>query len=137
LREERTTPASDFHTCVPSGSTECNALDCQIGNVVSFISLPGNDAKELAAIALKAEVFGLYTFCSEGVVAENDELLGSLEMYCSVPRSPSAAEYQGLNEQHVWLRLRSSLTMMQAIKAIMRCVVTGQCAGECSNGQFL
>jgi hypothetical protein len=72
----------------------CNALDCQIGNVVSFISLPWNDAKGLAAIAVKAEVFGLYTFCSEGVVAENDELLGSLEMYCSVPRSPSATEFQ-------------------------------------------
>jgi hypothetical protein len=72
----------------------CSALDCQIGNVVSLISLPGDDASELAAIAMNAALFGLYTFCSEGVVAENDELLGSLEMYCSVPRSPSASEFQ-------------------------------------------
>jgi len=72
----------------------CNALDCQIGNVVSLISLPRDDASELAEIAINAALFGLYTFCSEGVFAENDELLGSLEMYCSVPRSPSASEFQ-------------------------------------------
>ncbi len=72
----------------------CCALDCQIGNVVSLISVPGDDASELGAIAMSAALFGLYTFCSEGIVAENDELLGSLEMYCSVSRSPSASEYQ-------------------------------------------
>jgi hypothetical protein len=72
----------------------CIALDGQIGNVVSLISLPGDDAGELAAIAMNAALFGLYTFCSEGVVVENDELLGSLEMYSSVPRSPSANEFQ-------------------------------------------
>jgi hypothetical protein len=72
----------------------CSALDCQIGNVVSLISLPGDDASDLAEIAMNAALFGLYTFCSEGVVAENNELLGSLEMYCSVPRSPSTSEFQ-------------------------------------------
>ena len=72
----------------------CSALDCQIGHVVSLISLPGDDASELAAIAMNAALFGLYTFWSEGVVAENDELLGSLEMYCCVPRSPSLEEFQ-------------------------------------------
>ncbi len=70
----------------------CSALDCQIGNVVSLISLPGDEASDLAEIAMNAALFGLYTFCSGGVVAENNELLGSLEMYCSVPRSPSASE---------------------------------------------
>ena len=72
----------------------CSALDCQIGNVVSLICLPGDDASELAAISMNAELFGLYTFCSEGVVAEKGELLGSLEMYCCVPRSPSLEEFQ-------------------------------------------
>ena len=37
----------------------CNALDCQIGNVVSFISLQGNDANELSAIAMTA-VLGIF-----------------------------------------------------------------------------
>ena len=72
----------------------CSALDCEIGNVVSLISLPGDDASDLAAIAINAAHFGLYTFCSEGVVTENNEVLGYLEMYCSVPRSPSASEFQ-------------------------------------------
>jgi hypothetical protein len=72
----------------------CSALDWQIGNVVSLISLPEDDASDLAAIAMNAAHFGLYIFWSEGVVAENDELVGSLEMYCSVPRSPSASEFQ-------------------------------------------
>jgi hypothetical protein len=72
----------------------CSALDRQIGNVVSLITLPGDHASDLAAMAMNAALFGLYTFCSEGVVAENDELLGSLQMYCSVPRSPSADEFQ-------------------------------------------
>jgi len=72
----------------------CCALDCQIGNVVSLIAVPGDDASELAAIAMNAAHFGLYTFCSEGVVAENNERLGSLEMYCTVSRSPSASEFK-------------------------------------------
>jgi hypothetical protein len=72
----------------------CSALDCQIGNVVSLFSLPTDDASELAEIAMNATLFGLHTFCSAGVVAENDELLGSLEMYCCIPRSPSATDVQ-------------------------------------------
>src|SRR5882762_7504276 len=72
----------------------CSALDYQIGDVVSLISLPEDDSSEPAAIAMDALFFGLYTFCSEGVVAENNELLGSLEMYSSFPRSPSARESQ-------------------------------------------
>jgi len=72
----------------------CSALDCQIGNVVSLISLPTDDASELADIAMSATLFGLHTFCSAGVVAENDERLGSLDMYCCVPRSPSSNEFR-------------------------------------------
>ncbi len=72
----------------------CNALDCQIGNVVSFISLEGNDVNEPSSIAINTALFGLYSFCSEALVAENAEMLGSLEMYCCVPRHPSAREIQ-------------------------------------------
>ena len=72
----------------------CSALDCQIGNVDSLVSLPGGDARELATIAGNAALFGLFAFCSEGIVDENDELLGSLEMYCCVSRSPTAGEFQ-------------------------------------------
>jgi len=72
----------------------CSVLDCQIGNVVSLISLPGDDARDLEVIARNAALFGLYTFCSEGVFGESDELLGFLEMYSSVARSPNAREFQ-------------------------------------------
>jgi hypothetical protein len=72
----------------------CSILDCQIGNVVSLISLPRDDAGDLEAIAGNAALFGLFTFCSEGVFGESDELLGFLEMYSSVARSPNASEFQ-------------------------------------------
>ncbi len=72
----------------------CRVLDCQIGNVVSLLSFPGDDAGDLEAIARNAALFGLYTFCSEGVFGESDELLGFLEVYSSVARSPNASEFQ-------------------------------------------
>lgn len=72
----------------------CGLLDCHIGNVVSLISLPGDDAGDLAAIAMNAALFGLYTFCSEGVFGESDEPLGFLEMYCTVARNPNASEFE-------------------------------------------
>jgi hypothetical protein len=61
--------------------------------MVSLITLPGDDRGELAGIAMNAAHFGLHTFCSEGVAAENDELLGFLEMYCSVPRNPQPRKF--------------------------------------------
>jgi len=72
----------------------CIALDCQIGNVVSLISPSGNGTNEFGPIATNAALFGLYAFCTESIVAESDELLGTLETYCSVRRNPSADERQ-------------------------------------------
>lgn len=72
----------------------CRVLDCQIGNVVSLISFPGDDAGDLEAIARNAALFGLYTFCLEGVFGGSDELLGFLEVYSSVARRPNASEFQ-------------------------------------------
>jgi len=65
----------------------CDALNSEIGNMISFFSLPNDDATDLAAIAGSAAPFGLYKFCSADVVDGNDELLGSLEMYSCAPRS--------------------------------------------------
>ncbi len=72
----------------------CSVLDCDIGNVVSLVSFPEDSATDFGAIAANAIHFGLYSFCSAGLLAENDDLLGSLEMYCCVPRSPSPEEVQ-------------------------------------------
>jgi hypothetical protein len=72
----------------------CDALNSEIGNMISLISLPNDDATGLAAIAKSAELFGLHKFCSARVVGGSDELLGSLEMYSFVPRRPFLSEAQ-------------------------------------------
>ena len=91
--EEQLLQSISSHASLPKVLNEISsALDFQIGNVVSLITLPGDDPSELAATAMNAAQFGLHTFCSEGITAENDELLGFLEVYCSVPREPTAEE---------------------------------------------
>jgi hypothetical protein len=93
--EERLLQLISNRTPLPKILNEiCSALDCQIGNVVSLISLPGDDSGELATIAMNATLFGLHTFCSEKIVAGNEELLGFLEMYSGLPRCPSRDEAQ-------------------------------------------
>jgi len=72
----------------------CSALDCQIGKVISLISVTAEDACEFAPIAMEAALFGLHTFHSERVIAPDNEVLGSLEMYCCVPRCPAPREFQ-------------------------------------------
>lgn len=72
----------------------CSALDCEIGNVVSLLSVPDDNAMNFAAVAENAKRFGLYTFCSLGVIAENGELLGILDMYSCEPDLPSAWQWK-------------------------------------------
>jgi hypothetical protein len=71
-----------------------SALDCQIANIASLISLPSSDTGESATNDMNATLFGLYTFCSASLVAANHELLGSLKIYCGTPQSPSLEEFQ-------------------------------------------
>jgi hypothetical protein len=70
------------------------ALDCQIGNIVSLISLPADDPMSALDIAQNAALFGLHIFSSSRIVADSDERIGSLEMYCCVSRGPSPQECQ-------------------------------------------
>lgn len=72
----------------------CSALDYQIGNVVSLIFPTGDDASKRTGIAKNAALFGLHIFCTEGVIGENNQLLGFLVMYNCIPRNPSASEFQ-------------------------------------------
>jgi len=93
--EEQLLQSISSHAALPKVLNEiCSALDFQIGKVVSLITLPDDDPSDLAAIAMNAVHFGLHTFCSEGLAAENGELFGFLEMYCSVPRDPTIEEVQ-------------------------------------------
>jgi hypothetical protein len=72
----------------------CNALDCQIGNTVSLISMPDEDASSASEVSRSAALFGLHIFFSAVIWAERGALLGSLEMYGCVSRNPSAREFQ-------------------------------------------
>ena len=93
--EERILQSISVRAPLPQILNEiCSALDFQIGNVVSVISLPGDGAVRLAAIAINAAQFGLHAFYSEGIVSGNGRTIASLAMYASQPRSPSAGELQ-------------------------------------------
>jgi DNA-binding Xre family transcriptional regulator len=72
----------------------CSALDCQIGDTVSLISISGRDATTAAAITQNTGLFGLHAFSSAGIIDESGEDLGFLEMYCCDPRIPSSGEFQ-------------------------------------------
>jgi hypothetical protein len=72
----------------------CCALDCQIGNVVTLISLPAGGPINVGEIAGNAELFGLHIFFSAGIVSEIGEEFGLLEIFCCVRRKPSVDEQQ-------------------------------------------
>ncbi|MGC2528289.1 MAG: hypothetical protein WA639_11110 [Candidatus Acidiferrum sp.] len=72
----------------------CCALDRQIVNMVSLVSLPEDESASVGEVARSAALFGLYLFFSVGIFAESGKELGSLEMYCCTPRNPSRGEVQ-------------------------------------------
>jgi hypothetical protein len=72
----------------------CCALDCQIVNMVSLVSLPEDESASVGEVARSAALFGLYLFFSVGIFAESGKELGSLEMYCCTPRNASRGEIQ-------------------------------------------
>src|SRR5712672_160933 len=72
----------------------CEALDSQLGNMFSVISLPTDDPATVNAIAKSATRFRLYKFVSATVVGDNDQSLASLEMYCTLDRRPHLSEVQ-------------------------------------------
>jgi hypothetical protein len=91
--ERRILESISARTPLPEVLNEISsALDCQIANIVSLISLPSSD--ESATNDMNAALFGLYTFCSASLVSVNHELLGSLKIYCVTPQSPSLEEFQ-------------------------------------------
>jgi len=93
----------------------CNALDCEIGNMVSLISMPNDDASSAVEGSRSAALFGLYGFFSVAIWAETGELLGSLEMYCCVSRNPTPREFQ-LIERAVCLTAQAIKRFREAIE---------------------
>jgi hypothetical protein len=93
--EERILRSIAVRAPVPQILNEiCTALDCQIGNMVSLISLPQDDIASTAEVARNAALFGLHIFSSAGIFGDCGEELGSLEMYCCTERNPSSPELQ-------------------------------------------
>jgi hypothetical protein len=70
----------------------CQAMNGEIGNIVSLILLADAHSDEIADIGKSAAVFGLHRFCSAAVVGGDNEVLGSMEMYCCMPRRPCLNE---------------------------------------------
>jgi hypothetical protein len=70
----------------------CTALDLQVGNIVSLVLLPDDEEHTRQEIAQNAEHFGLFVFCCAAILSPSEELLGTFEVYCCFPRSPSASE---------------------------------------------
>jgi hypothetical protein len=56
----------------------CNALNCQIWNIVSLISMPEDSVISAAEASRSAALFGLHAFCSAVISAESGEELWSL-----------------------------------------------------------
>jgi hypothetical protein len=71
-----------------------HALDYQIGNIVSVVSLTDEDSRGAAEIAKNAALFGLYAFFSGGIAADSGQRFGTLDMYSCLPRRPSSCELQ-------------------------------------------
>lgn len=72
----------------------CTAIDLQIGNVVSVILLPDDGERDSQATARGAQEFGLHVFWSASIPLRDENVLGSFEMYCCMPRMPSRFESQ-------------------------------------------
>ncbi len=70
----------------------CTAIDLQIGNIVSVMLLPDDMERDFKTIARGALQFGLHLYWSADIPLRDEDVLGSFEMYCCVPRTPTAFE---------------------------------------------
>jgi hypothetical protein len=72
----------------------CTAIDCQVGNVVSLVLLPGGDENHLCSVSRSATQVGLHLFSSTGIFSCDMVFLGTLQIYGCDPRQPTQSEYQ-------------------------------------------
>jgi hypothetical protein len=70
----------------------CTAIDLQLGNIVSVMLLPDDTERDFKTIAHGALQFGLHLYWSADIGLGDEDVLGSFEMYCCVPRKPTAFE---------------------------------------------
>jgi len=72
----------------------CTAIDLQLGNIVSVMLLPNDTERDFKTIAHGALQFGLHLYWSADIALWDESVLGSFEMYCCVPRTPTASELE-------------------------------------------
>ena len=72
----------------------CGAVDLQIANLVSVITLADDQAHDLPSITERAARFGLHVFWSASIPLRDEAPLGWLEMYNCVSRDPVPLELQ-------------------------------------------
>ncbi len=70
----------------------CYALDRQIGNIVSVVSLTEEQPTDVAEIGKNAKLFGLHVFFATEIATDSGQKLGTLEMYSILSRKPSPRE---------------------------------------------
>jgi hypothetical protein len=72
----------------------CTAIDLQLGNIVSVMLLPDDTERDFRTIAHGALQFGLHLYWSADIALWDEDVLGSFEMYCCVPRKPTTYELE-------------------------------------------
>jgi hypothetical protein len=72
----------------------CIAIDVQIGDVISLVSLADAEENHLCSTTQRAVEVGLDVFSSTGILSRNQTLLGTLEIYACDPRRPTQGEYE-------------------------------------------
>jgi hypothetical protein len=72
----------------------CYTLNCQIGNIVSVVTLSDRDRFSAAETAQNAAIFGLFGFFSTDVSDHSGKLFATLDLYSSVSRTPTPGELQ-------------------------------------------
>jgi hypothetical protein len=72
----------------------CAAIDLQVGNVITVVSLADEQEHNLQAVTQGALRFGLHVFWSGSVALPDGDRLGSLEAYCCVSRTPTPLDLQ-------------------------------------------
>lgn len=70
----------------------CTGLDLQVGNIVSLVLFSDDKEHTAQTIAQSAAHFGLSVFSCTAILSPSEELLGTFEVYCCFPRSPSPSE---------------------------------------------
>jgi hypothetical protein len=72
----------------------CDAINVQIGNVVSLVLLPDGEGNSICSITRSATQFSLNLFSSTSIRARDKSLLGVFEIYCCDQRHPTPQEAQ-------------------------------------------